>query len=239
MDDASKPSPWGQSARSQQRAGKRDAVLRTAARLFSERGYHGTSLELVAEELEITRPTVYYYFKNKDEILFECVRMSLQMIEKAASEVAKRGGSASDRLRAVMRQYAEVITMDFGMCLVRVGDIPLPPENRTKLRKMQSNIDRKFREIIAEGVADGSFTSCDPKFAAFAVAGALNSIARWYRPDGELGAGPIADKFVGILMSGLEARGAREDENDVHSRYSKVTKPPARKANSTRKRKAV
>lgn len=206
MDDVAKPSPWGHSVRKQQRAGKRDAVLRTAARLFSEKGYHGTSLELVAEELEITRPTVYYYFKNKDEILFECVRISLQMIENAAGEVTRCGGSASERLRAVMRQYAEVITMDFGMCLVLVGDIPLPPESRFKLRKMQANIDRYFRGIIADGVKDGSFTNCDPKFASFAVAGALNSIARWYRADGEFGAAEIAEKFVGILMSGLEAR---------------------------------
>lgn len=105
-----------------------------------------------------------------------------------------------------MRQYAEVITMDFGMCLVRVGDTPLPPESRFRLRKMQANIDRKFREIIADGVKDASFTNCDPKFASFAVAGALNSIARWYRADGEFGAAEIAEMFVGILMSGLEAR---------------------------------
>lgn len=53
-------SPWGRSSREQDRENKRGAVLRTAARIFNERGYHGTSLELVAEELEITRPAVYY-----------------------------------------------------------------------------------------------------------------------------------------------------------------------------------
>lgn len=226
MDDAHKLSPWGQSVRKQLRAGKRDAVLRTAARLFSERGYHGTSLELVAEELEITRPTVYYYFKNKDEILFECVSLSLRMIENAASEATRRGGGASERLKAVMRQYAEVITMDFGMCLVRVGYIPLPPESRFKLRKMQANIDRKFREIIADGIKDKSFIDCDPKFASFTVAGALNSIAHWYRADGELGAAEIADKFVGILMSGLEARNPSESVRRSQKRK------PARKITS-------
>ena len=141
MEEAAKISPWGRNMREQERENKRDAVLRTAARLFNEKGYHSTSLELVAEELEITRPTVYYYFKNKDEILFECVRIALEMIELAAQEVIARGGSAAEQLVSVMHKYAEVITMEFGMCLVRVGDNPLPVKSRTRLRKLQANIE--------------------------------------------------------------------------------------------------
>lgn len=204
-------SPWGRSSREQHRENKREAVLRTAARIFSERGYHGTSLELVAEELEITRPTVYYYFKNKDEILFECVRIALEMIEEAAQEVMERGGSAAEQLVAVMKQYAEVMMQDFGICLVRVGDSPLPAESRVKLRRLQSNIDRKLRGLIEEGIRQKAFAPCDPKLAGFAVAGALNSISRWYRPDGELAPQQIADHFVNLLIGGLELRpvGAR------------------------------
>lgn len=203
-------SPWGRSSREQDRENKRGAVLRTAARIFNERGYHGTSLELVAEELEITRPAVYYYFKNKDEILFECVRIALEMIEQAAQEVIKRGGSAQEQLVAVMKQYAEVMMQDFGICLVRVGDSPLPAESRTKLRKLQSNIDRKLRGLIEQGIREKSFAPCDAKLAGFAVGGALNSISRWYRPDGELTSQEIADRFVGLLMTGLENRAASE-----------------------------
>ena len=194
--------------RAQERENKRDAVLHAAARLFNERGYHGTSLELVAEKLEITRPTVYYYFKNKDEILFECVRIALEMIEEAAKEVTARGGSAAEQLIAVMHKYAEVMMMEFGMCLVRVGDGPLVPESRAKLRKLQANIDHKLRELIAQGVKQKAFAPCDPKLAAFAIGGALNSIARWYKPDGAMAPAEIADNFVRTLVGGLEARPA-------------------------------
>lgn len=210
MNDASKSSPWGRSMREQERENKREAVLHAAARLFNERGYHGASLELVAETLEITRPTVYYYFKNKDEILFDCVRIALEMIEQAAREVTARGGSAAEQLVAVMHKYAEVMMMDFGICLVRVGDGPLPPASRAKLRKLQANIDHKLRELITQGVKQKSFAPCNPKLAAFAVAGALNSIGRWYRPDGELSTQEIADNFVATLVRGLELRAPGE-----------------------------
>ena len=208
MASSTKASPWGRSSREQDRENKREAVLRTAARIFNEHGYHGTSLELVAEELEITRPTVYYYFKNKDEILFECVRIALEMIESAAQRVTERGGSAAEQLVAVMEQYAEVMMQDFGVCLVRVGDSPLPAESRVKLRRLQSNIDRKLRGLIEQGIRQKAFAPCDPKLAAFAVAGALNSISRWYRPDGELTPKEIAGHFVRMLMGGLELRPA-------------------------------
>lgn len=219
MVNSTTKSPWGRSSREQDRENKREAVLRTAARIFNERGYHGTSLELVAEELEITRPTVYYYFKNKDEILFECVRIALEMIEQVAQDVMERGGSAAEQLVAVMKQYAEVMMQDFGICLVRVGDSPLPAESRVKLRRLQSNIDRKLRGLIEQGIRQKAFVPCDPKLAGFALAGALNSISRWYRPDGELKPEEIADHFVRLLIGGLELRavGACAVSPDAHA----------------------
>ena len=198
-----KSSPWGTSGRKRIRDHKRDAVLRTAAQIFNVRGYHETSLELVAEELGITRPTVYYYFKNKDEILFECVRMGLKSIEDAAEEVTSRGGTPAERLVAVMHSYAEVMTAEFGTCLIRVGDTPLPPQSRLKLRKLQANIDRRIRGIITEGIEGRFFRPCNPKLAAFAIAGALNSIARWYRPEGPLSASEVAKELADILIATL------------------------------------
>lgn len=199
-----KSSPWGQPARKEIFEGKREAVLHSAARIFSELGYHGTSLDLVAEELGITRPTVYYYFKNKDEILFECVRIGLQKIENEANKVNKQGGTAAQKMEAVIYKYAEIMMMDFGKCLIKVGDQPLPLESRYTLRKMQADIDHNIRAIITQGVDEKVFKLCDPKLTAFAVAGSLNSIARWHRADGKSKPDEIAEHFATFLMNGLE-----------------------------------
>lgn len=203
-------SPWpSPKTREEQREEKRHAVLRTAARLFNEKGFHATSLDEVAERLNITKPTVYYYVKSKDEILFECVRIGLEMVVGAADEVARAGGSAQEKLIAVMHKYAEIVTMDFGMCLIRVGEDPLPPESRAALRSLKAKIDLQFRTLVQEGIEEGSFAPCDPKITAFGIAGTLSWIARWYDPEGPMTAKDIANRCIALLMNGLVNRDAR------------------------------
>lgn len=172
--------------------------------MFNEKGFHATSLDEVAERLNITKPTLYYYVKNKDEILFECVNIGLQMLQDAIQQVGASGGRAIDKLVAGMQQYVRIVTMDFGMCVIRVGEDPLPPESQRKLRRFKAALDQEFRELIRLGIAEGSIASCDPKIAAFTLAGALSWIGRWYQPGGPLRPEQIADQCIGLLIHGLQ-----------------------------------
>lgn len=201
------PSPWEpQGERARIRALKREAVLRVAAQMFNEKGFHATSLDEVAERLNITKPTLYYYVKNKDEILFECVNIGLQLLQDAIEKVAASGGSAIDKLVAGMYQYVGIVTMDFGMCVIRVGEDPLPVESQRKLRRFKAELDKEFRELIRQCIADGSIAPCDPKIAAFTIAGALSWIGRWYQPGGPLTPDAIATQCIGLLIGGLTPR---------------------------------
>ena len=174
-----------------------------AAQVFNERGFVASTLDEVAERLKITKPTLYYYVKSKDEILYECVRMGLTMLQEAIQTAGASGGSALDKLVVAMRKYAEIVTMDFGMCLIRVGEDPLPLESQRKLRRIKAAIDHEFRELIRQGIAEGSINNCDPKITAFALAGALSWIGRWYRPGGDLSPPQIAEHFIALLLNGL------------------------------------
>ncbi len=201
-------SPWKSSTdRRNEREEKRIAVLRTAARAFNEVGYYNTSLDDIARRLNVTKPTIYYYIKNKEEILYECVRIGLERLDSASSEVIGHGGSAYDELVAVMTAYVGVVTMDFGMCVIRVGEEPLTEESRRTLRALKRRIDLKFRSLIERGIAEGSIAACDPKIAAFTLAGALSWIARWYQPDSPQTADAIARQSVDLLLNGLRPRG--------------------------------
>ncbi len=203
-------SPWGPArGRAQQRALKREAVLRTAAQLFNEKGYAASTLDEVAVRLGVSKPTVYYYVSSKDEILFECVRTGLELLQTAIREVDRAGGRAIDKLIAAMRQYVEIVTMDFGMCVIRVGEDPLPPDSRQKLRRMKAGLDREFRELIRQGIAEGSIASCDPRIAAFTLAGALSWIGRWYQPGAGLSPAQIATQCTDVLIRGLSSESAR------------------------------
>jgi AcrR family transcriptional regulator len=207
---ASSESPWFKSRdREQERKIKREAVLRTAGRLFTEKGFHATSLEEVAERLHVTKPTLYYYVENKDEILFECVRTSLQMLHSEVEAAGAGGGKPLDKLDAAMRSYINIVTQDFGRCVIRVGEDPLPPASRTALRSLKAQIDMEFRRVIQEAIDDGSIAPCDAKMAAFAIGGALSWIGRWYQDDGSYTADDIASHFIPLLLHGLVRGGGK------------------------------
>lgn len=200
-------SPWADATdRGRQREAKRNAVLQAAAQLFNERGFHATSLDDIAARLNVSKPTLYYYVKNKDEILLQCVQQGLRMTLDGIEASRRAGGNAVDQLSACMAAYARVVTMDFGMCLIRVGDEQLPPDSRKELRRLKSEIDHAFRRLVAQGVAEGSIQPCDPKLTAFVIAGALSWIGRWYQPDGEHTPEEIARQCIDTLLGGVLRR---------------------------------
>ena len=204
---AAAASPWTPAShREQQREAKRQAVLQAAAQLFNERGFHATSLDDIAARLNVTKPTLYYYVKNKDEILLQCVRQGLDMMLDGIEASRAAGGKAIDQLATCMRVYAHIVTEPFGMCLIRVGDEQVPPESRKELRRLKSAIDLEFRRLVAEGVEEGALAPCDPKMTAFVIAGALSWIARWYQPGGEYTAEQVAEQCIGTLMNGVLQR---------------------------------
>lgn len=220
-------SPWVKSRnRDEERELKREAVLRTAARLFSEQGFHATSLDEVAEQLQVTKPTLYYYVKSKDEILFECVRIGLEMVTDSLARATASGGSAVDQLVECMRAYGRVVTMDYGRCVIRVGEDPLPPDSRRKLRALKARIDRVFRDLVSQGVAEGSLAPCDPKLTAFTLAGALSWIGRWYQPHGALAPEEVIEPCIRTLLAGL----LRRTEEAVPCRPAVPARPDARRS---------
>lgn len=200
-------SPWrSKSERQRDRAVKRDAVLHAAVQSFNRNGFHNTSLDEVAASLNVTKPTIYHYFANKDEILFECVRLGLDGIRVAAETVEKNGGSGLDRLKALMRRYAIIMTQDFGICVTRTADHELSPGAKAEFRALKREIDKTVRRVTADGMRDGSIAPGDPKIVTFTLTGALNWIARWYDPEGPLSPDDIADGCLAVLLNGLMPR---------------------------------
>lgn len=189
-----------------ERREKREAVLHAAVRSFNEKGFHATSLDDVANALNVTKPTIYHYFANKDEILFECVRRGLDSIRHAAEAVESEGGGGLERLRRLMRDYAIIMTRDFGMCVTRTADHELSGESRARFRALKREIDQTVRRVVEQGMADGSIARGDPRLVTFTLAGALNWIARWYDPDGARAAEDVADATVATLVNGLAPR---------------------------------
>jgi len=192
-----------------ERKAKRDAVLQAAVRMFNERGFHHTSLDDVAARLGITKPTIYHYVGNKDQVLLECVKCGLDQLMEAARVSREAPGTGADRLCAFLTRYAEANMGDFGRCVIRTAEEDLEPESREKLLIIKRQIDTAMRAIIDEGVRDGSILPCDSRLLAFALAGALNWPARWYKPEGSQTKQDLAQSLVSMLARGFLAPGAQ------------------------------
>lgn len=204
--NSSAPQALWEAADLRLREDKREAVIRTAARAFRERGYHNTSLDDIARELRVTKPTIYHYVGSKEQLLFECFQAGLRQITEAFDESYGSTANARERLTAVLRRYATAITSDFGWCMVQAENQDLSAAMSAKIRGLKSQIDQGLRGLVKEGVLDGSIRDSDPKMVAFALAGAMNWIAYWYRSADALSTGEIADRFIDLFVLGLEPR---------------------------------
>lgn len=202
--------PW-KSFRVRQRDAdtKREAVLETAAHLFLERGYSRTSMRELAAMLKITKPALYYYFQNKEQILVECYRAGIASIEGLLDQAALEEGDGLQKVETYLRVYATaIVSHDFGRCVAMLDDSELSATARREVRTLKRRIDASIRGFVEEGIADGSIAQCNPKLAAFAAAGAINWIGTWYRPSGDLNAEEIAVGFSKLLTRGV-ARGRK------------------------------
>jgi len=182
---------------------KREAVLKTAAQLFLEKSFGRTSLNEVAKRLNITKPALYHYFHNKEDILLGCYGWGTRLIEESLSEISERDGTGLEKVEAFIYSYANVMTVNFGRCVMRLDEGDLSPEARAEVRACKKKIDRRLRSFIQEGIDDHSIAPCDTKIAAFAIAGALNWICMWYEPEGALSAEEISSQFARTLTRGL------------------------------------
>ena len=199
--------PWAPfEDRRRARDEKREAVLRMAVRMFLEEGYHRTPLARIAERLNITKPALDNYFGSKEEILSELFRLGHERYEESFGAIERQDGDGLQKLKAMIRAYARAMTTDFGMCFARIDDRELSEAARGEVLGSKRRYDLAFRKQIERGVKDGCILPCNPKLAAFAVAGALNGIADWYKPDGPLSAEAIAEEFAERLTEGLAAR---------------------------------
>lgn len=185
---------------------KREAIILTAARAFRERGYHNTSLDDIARQLRITKPTVYHYVKTKEQLLFECFRTGLSQILEGLEEARALAGPARSRLHHVLRRYAEAITSDFGWCMVQAENQDLSAAMSRQIKVLKSQIDQGIRQLLESGARDGSICPGEVKITSFALAGALNWIAHWYRNDRELSPSEVAAYMIDLFDLGLRPR---------------------------------
>lgn len=185
---------------------KRNAVLLEAARAFNAKGFQRTSLDDVAAALGVTKAALYYYFRNKQEILFECHMMAYDLSEQALAYGRAHGRDGLERASLAARRSVELYTCEMGRFAVLFEHEALEPKQRETVLARRAALEREIRGLIEEGIADGSIRPVDSKLAALFLMGAINwMLTRWYRSDGPSSAAEVAATFEDLFRAAIRA----------------------------------
>jgi AcrR family transcriptional regulator len=203
--NSKRPRRWNGAVadRQEQHDQKRLAILGQAAKLFDERGYYGTSLSDIAAALHVTKPTLYYYVKNKEDIVSQIIERAIETVEAHAKTAHAAGSNALERLRVFARGYVELMNSEYGRCLLTLRRIPASAATRARTAAGYRRIDAIGRDLIAAGIRDGSIRECDVRLAAFALYGAINWTPNWFHPGEPLSASEAGDALFDVFERGL------------------------------------
>jgi AcrR family transcriptional regulator len=183
---------------------RRIEILKSAAAAFRRRGYHGASVDEIASALEMTKGNLYYYFKNKEEILYACHEYSLDKLLALMAEVQSESSSPETKLRRLVLALIHLILDDLHGTALTLDPEALSPAPLKRIVAKRDEFDHGIRAIIQQGIDQGAFRPGDPKMIEFAMMGAVNWIAKWFDPEGAMTSDQIGDAFADYLVGGLK-----------------------------------
>jgi len=186
---------------------RRREIEDVASTLFRERGYAGTSVRDIARAMDLQGASLYAHVSSKHDVLRAIVERMATRFEHAAEDaitaVDGPDGDATPtaRLAAMTRAHVDVVTDDLERATVFVHEWrSLDPDLRARMARRRDAYERRFRTVIADGVAAGEFATVDPAAAAAFVLTALNGLVAWYRPDGRLARAEIAELYTDLAV---------------------------------------
>lgn len=185
---------------------RREEIVRKAAQAFRERGYHSTSIEDIAHQLNLTKASLYYYVHGKQALLFEAHRFAMQVLLSGLKEIHATDLLPRQKLERAIHHHIHAVVDELSLAtMVLQQDYALSPSQRRKIIGMRDEYDALFRSIVRAGVAAGAFKAIDPKVIGFAIIGALNWMPHWFSQSGHLSKDEIGAMFADYLIGGLLA----------------------------------
>ena len=185
---------------------QKDRMLRAAARCFNEKGYSGTSLKDVSAILGLTDAALYYYVRNKEELVYLCYLRTGDVGREALDRAIAEGANGLDTVRRYLRYHLEAMTGERGPIAI-MSEIPsLEPAHRDEILEISRRHSARFEDVLEKGIADGSIAPCDVRMTGNAIMGSLNWVPKWFHGDADV-ADKVVAEFPAILSAGLAASG--------------------------------
>ena len=179
-------------------------ILKSAAKAFRKLGYHGATVEQIANALHMKKGNLYYYFRNKEEILFACHQYSLDQLMRLLEDVETSNLAPDQQLRRLVDAFVHTILDELHGTALFLDLEALTPAHLKAVIVRRDRFEQGVRQILERGIAGGIFARNDPKLLTFALMGAVNWIPRWFNPEGPATSQQIADAFADYFIAGLK-----------------------------------
>jgi len=191
------------------RSNRREELLLTAARLFKTYGYHGTSMQQLADAIGLGKGSLYHHMVSKEELVHEIMTSGVaDAISKADAILADDGLPPVEKLRTAIRVLIRDVCEDFdaslGLVVMSDGHI-LSPDLRAEYVALRDEYEDRFESIIKLGIESGDFEPCDTGLATKTVLGMCAWVVFWFRPGGRLTPEEIAREVARVCLKGLSA----------------------------------
>lgn len=189
----------------------RDEILEAAAQIFSQKGFHGTSMQDIAQAVNLQKASLYHHVSSKQELLVGVLDQALDLLIEKMQTVMHQPLPANAKLRLAIEVY--LVTMlehrDLASVLL-LEHRSLEPKFRSRHIPRRDRFESLWRDLILEGKAQGVFNCADVPLVSRALLGTLNWTITWYRAQGSLTPQQIAQSIADIYLYGLLARPGAE-----------------------------
>lgn len=182
-------------------AKKKEDILRISVSVLSEKGYDGTTMEEIASKLLMTKGSVYYYFKDKQDLLYQSHIMLLERSIENVEGVRHQELPVKDKLRRAMIVHIEYILVErsgFEM-MIKPEQYFSSPQIET-IFQLRDDYGKCFDALILEGIEADAFGSVDVKIVRNIILGAMNWVTQWYSDDGKKDKTEIAEDITDYLL---------------------------------------
>jgi AcrR family transcriptional regulator len=164
---------------------QRHRLLKAAATCFNQKGYSGTSLKDVARHLGLTDAALYYYVRNKEELVYQCYLRGAELGREAMDRALAEGKDGFEQAFLYVRYHVEVMVGDRGPVAI-MSEIPsLQKLHREEILQISRHHSAGFERILGRGIEDGSIGRCSVRMTGNAIMGAINWIPKWFHGDCE------------------------------------------------------
>ena len=182
----------------------RQDILDAAAQVFRQKGFHGASMNDIADAVNLQKASLYHHVSSKQEILFELLDQSLKLLLEQISAISAQNISADKKLRSMIREYLQILADNLDLAAVLLFEHrALDRKQHARHVPNRDKFELLWRDVISEGVKTKIFQCEDPALTTRALLGLLNWTTTWYSPNGEKSVEQIADDYSNLLLNGL------------------------------------